>query len=62
MSWIAVDFNQVRYSPIEGTHWFHDPVYPSTIQFLIESRWQSWDVGWVARRAQDSEIRQVAEA
>lgn len=61
MSWIAVDFNLVRYSPIEGTHWFYDSSYSSVIQFLVDGRWQSWDVGWVARHAHDSEIRQLAE-
>ncbi|KAF2012583.1 FabD/lysophospholipase-like protein [Aaosphaeria arxii CBS 175.79] len=61
MSWIAVNFQLVKYSSVEGTHWFYDPVHPSTIQFLLDSQWQPWDVGWVKQRAQDPEIRRIAE-
>ncbi|KAF2004427.1 FabD/lysophospholipase-like protein [Amniculicola lignicola CBS 123094] len=61
MSWTAVDFSTVRYSPIEGTHYFYDPANASSIQFLINGRWEPWDVGWVARKALDADIRRIAE-
>ncbi|KAF1839097.1 FabD/lysophospholipase-like protein [Decorospora gaudefroyi] len=61
MSWTPVDFSCVRYSPVEGTHYFHDPTYPCSIQFLLSGRWESWDVSYVKYRAQDPEIRRVAE-
>ncbi|KAF1851083.1 FabD/lysophospholipase-like protein [Cucurbitaria berberidis CBS 394.84] len=57
----SLDFRLVRYSPVEGTHYFHDPAYPSTIQFLLSGNWESWDVGWVRYKAQDPEIRRMAE-
>ena len=47
MSWTLVDFSCVRYSPVEGTHYFHDPAYPSSIQFLLSGRWEPWDVSYV---------------
>ncbi len=47
MSWLPVNVNSIRYSPLEGTHYFHDPAQPSTIQFLLSGRWEPWDVGWV---------------
>ncbi|KAJ4302740.1 hypothetical protein N0V90_001630 [Kalmusia sp. IMI 367209] len=47
MSWIQVDFSLVRYSPVENTHYFHDPAHPTAIQFLLNGQWESWDVGWV---------------
>jgi hypothetical protein len=47
MSYEQIDFSLVRYSPIEGTHFFYDARYPSTVQFLLSGRWESWDVGWV---------------
>lgn len=51
MSWIQVDFSLVRYSPIEGTHYFFDPAYPTAIQFLVNGQWEPWDVGWVKQYA-----------
>ncbi|KAH7390498.1 acyl transferase/acyl hydrolase/lysophospholipase [Pyrenochaeta sp. MPI-SDFR-AT-0127] len=61
MSGTPVDFSRVRYSPIEGTHYFYDPASPSTIQFLLSGTWESWDVGWVKYKAQDPDIRRLAE-
>jgi hypothetical protein len=51
MSWTPVDFSHVRYSPVEGTHYFHDPTYPSSIQFLLSGRWEAWDVSYVKQYA-----------
>ncbi|KAF1942049.1 FabD/lysophospholipase-like protein [Clathrospora elynae] len=61
MSWTPVDFSCVRYSPVEGTHYFYDPAFPSSIQFLLSGRWEPWDVSYVKYKAQDSDIRRVAE-
>ncbi|RAR06648.1 FabD/lysophospholipase-like protein [Stemphylium lycopersici] len=61
MSWTLVDFSCVRYSPVEGTHYFHDPTYPSSIQFLLSGRWEPWDVSYVKYKAQDPDIRRVAQ-
>ncbi|EDU40412.1 Patatin [Pyrenophora tritici-repentis] len=61
MSWTQVDFSCVRYSPVEGTHYFHDPAYPASIQFLLSGRWESWDVSYVKHKAQDPDIRRIAE-
>ncbi|KAF2854321.1 FabD/lysophospholipase-like protein, partial [Plenodomus tracheiphilus IPT5] len=61
MSWTQVDFSCVRYSPVEGTHYFFDPAYPTSVQFLLSGRWEPWDVGWVRYKAQDPDIRRVAE-
>ncbi|KAI8940763.1 hypothetical protein NX059_002029 [Plenodomus lindquistii] len=61
MSWTPVDFSCVRYSPVEGTHYFYDPAYPTSIQFLLSGRWEPWDIGWVRYRVQDPDIRRVAE-
>ncbi|KAF2714998.1 FabD/lysophospholipase-like protein [Pleomassaria siparia CBS 279.74] len=61
MSCIPVDFSCVRYSSIEGTHYFFDPSYPTGVQFLLSGAWESWDVGWVRYKAQDPEIRRIAE-
>lgn len=47
MSWTLVDFSCVRYSPVEGTHYFYDPAHPSSIQFLLSGRWEPWDVSYV---------------
>ncbi|KAH7074734.1 acyl transferase/acyl hydrolase/lysophospholipase [Paraphoma chrysanthemicola] len=58
---MQVDFSVVRYSPIEGTHFFYDPRYPSSVQFLLSGRWEPWDVGWVKYKAQDPDIRRIAE-
>ncbi|KAH8733187.1 acyl transferase/acyl hydrolase/lysophospholipase [Phaeosphaeriaceae sp. PMI808] len=55
MSWAQVDFSLVRYSPIEGTHFFYDQRYPSSIQFLLSGRWESWT------KAQDPDIRRIAQ-
>ncbi|KAF2823862.1 FabD/lysophospholipase-like protein [Ophiobolus disseminans] len=61
MSWTQIDFSLVRYSPIEGTHFFYDARYPSAVQFLLSGRWESWDVGWVRYKSQDPDIRRIAE-
>ncbi|XP_014559868.1 hypothetical protein COCVIDRAFT_23847 [Bipolaris victoriae FI3] len=61
MSWALVDFSCVRYSPVEGTHYFHDPAYPSSIQFLLSGRWEPWDISYVKYKARDPDIRRVAE-
>lgn len=61
MSWTQVDFSHVRYSPVEGTHYFFDPAYPTSVQFLLSGRWEPWDVGWVRYKAQDPDIRRVAQ-
>lgn len=61
MSWIEVNWSLVRYSPVEGTHYFYDPGYPTAIQFLLNGRWEPWDVGWVKARAQDPDVRQIAQ-
>ncbi|KAF2474189.1 FabD/lysophospholipase-like protein [Lindgomyces ingoldianus] len=61
MSLIEVDFGLVRYSPIEGTHYFYDSAFPTTIQFLLNGAWESWDVGWVRQQAQDPEVRRIAK-
>jgi hypothetical protein len=61
MSLTPVDFSHVRYSPVEGTHYFYDPTYPSSIQFLLSGRWEAWDVSYVKYKAQDADIRRVAE-
>jgi hypothetical protein len=47
MSWIPVNFDSVRYSPIERTHYFYDPEYPQWIQFLRCDKWSSWHVRYV---------------
>ena len=47
MSWIPVEFSLVRYSAVEGTHYFFDPHYPTAIQFLLNGNWESWDVSYV---------------
>ena len=47
MSWAQVDFTLVRYSPVEGTHYFYDPAHPTAIQFLLNGHWEPWDVGYV---------------
>ncbi|KAH9860069.1 hypothetical protein IAQ61_011853 [Plenodomus lingam] len=61
MSWTQVDFSCVRYSPVEGAHYFFDSAYPTSIQFLLSGRWEPWDVGWVRYKAQDPDIRRLAE-
>ncbi|KAF2028476.1 FabD/lysophospholipase-like protein [Setomelanomma holmii] len=61
MDWTPVDFSLVRYSPVEGTHFFYDQRHPSSVQFLLSGRWEPWDVGWVKYKAQDPEIRRIAE-
>ncbi|KAH4618831.1 hypothetical protein HBI17_235410, partial [Parastagonospora nodorum] len=61
MSWAPVDFSLVRYSPIENTHFFYDENHPSSIQFLLSGRWESWDVGYVSYKARDPAIRQIAK-
>ncbi|KAF2798390.1 FabD/lysophospholipase-like protein [Melanomma pulvis-pyrius CBS 109.77] len=61
MSWIQVEFSLVRYSAVEGTHYFFDPNYPTAVQFLLDGSWESWDVGYVRYKAHDPEIRRVAE-
>ncbi|RMZ73177.1 acyl transferase acyl hydrolase lysophospholipase [Pyrenophora seminiperda CCB06] len=67
MSWTLVDFGCVRYSSVEGTHYFHDPAYPTSIQFLLSGRWESWDVSYhvfiltSGSKAQDPDIRRIAE-
>lgn len=75
-SWKQVDFGLVRYSPIEGTHFFYDPAYPTAIQFLLNGLWESWDISYVKlyvawrdtctqlinpSKSQDPEIRRIAE-
>ncbi|KAF2181645.1 FabD/lysophospholipase-like protein [Zopfia rhizophila CBS 207.26] len=62
MSWAAVNFDFVRYSPIEKRHYFYDPAYPTAVQFFLNERWEPWDVGWVRRMAQDPDIRRIAES
>lgn len=47
MSYVQVDLSQVRYSAIEGTHYFYDHRYPTAIQFLLSGKWESWHVAWV---------------
>ena len=74
--WTQVDFGLVRYSPVEGTHYFYDSAYPTAIQFLLNGRWESWDVSYVklyvvltrpcptlttCSKAKDPEIRRIAE-
>ncbi|KAF2680592.1 FabD/lysophospholipase-like protein [Lentithecium fluviatile CBS 122367] len=61
MSWTPVDFGLVRYSPVEGTHYFFDPAYPTAIQFLLNGRWEPWDVSYVKFKAQDADVRRIAE-
>ncbi|KAF2263856.1 FabD/lysophospholipase-like protein [Lojkania enalia] len=61
MSWVEVNFNLVRYSPVEQTHYFYDPNYPTAIQFLLSGRWEPWDVGWVRNNAKDPEVKRIAE-
>jgi hypothetical protein len=62
MSWAQVDFSLVRYSPIEGTHFFYDLRYPSAVQFLLSGRWESWDVGWVRQyAASGTYVKRVAD-
>ncbi|PVI07668.1 FabD/lysophospholipase-like protein [Periconia macrospinosa] len=56
-----VDFTLVRYSDIEGTHYFYDPAHPTAIQFLLNGNWESWDVGYVKYRARDPDVKRVAE-
>ncbi|KAF2272746.1 FabD/lysophospholipase-like protein [Westerdykella ornata] len=59
-SQVPVNFNLVRYSAIEGVHWFFDPAYPTTIQFLRQGRWEPWDVGYVSRHSDDPDIKRLA--
>ncbi|KAL6703120.1 hypothetical protein ACN47E_010182 [Coniothyrium glycines] len=61
MSWIPVDFSSVRYSSIEGTHYFYDVAFPSTIQFVVSSKWESFNLNFVKDNALDPEIRLLAE-
>jgi hypothetical protein len=61
MSWVEVNFNLVRYSPIEGTHYFYDAAYPTAVQFLLNGRWEPWDVRWVVRQAHDPDVKRIAE-
>lgn len=61
MPWSQVDFDLVRYSPIEGTHYFWDLQFPTSMQFLLSGAWESWDVGYVRRKAQDPTVRSIAE-
>ncbi|CAN9403394.1 unnamed protein product [Alternaria alternata] len=61
MSWTPVDFTCVRYSAVEGTHYFHDSAFPTSIQFLLSGRWEPWDVSYVKYKAQDPDVRRVAE-
>ncbi|ORX97951.1 acyl transferase/acyl hydrolase/lysophospholipase [Clohesyomyces aquaticus] len=61
MSWIEVNFGLVRYSPVEGTHYFYDPAYPTAIQFLLSGRWEPWDVGYVRAHARDPDIKKIAQ-
>ncbi|KAF2868345.1 acyl transferase/acyl hydrolase/lysophospholipase [Massariosphaeria phaeospora] len=56
-----VDFALVRYSPVEQTHFFYDPAFPTAIQFLLNGQWEPWDVSWVRYKALDPEIRRIAE-
>jgi hypothetical protein len=51
MGWIPVKFDNVRYSPIERTHYFWDPEYPQWIQFLRDDKWSSWHIGYVREYA-----------
>ncbi|KAF1957416.1 FabD/lysophospholipase-like protein, partial [Byssothecium circinans] len=60
MSWAQVDFSLVRYSPVEGTHYFYDPAHPTSIQFLLNGNWESWDIGYVKYKAQDPDVRRIA--
>ncbi|CAI6333505.1 unnamed protein product [Periconia digitata] len=60
-SWLPVEFGLVRYSPIEGTHYFYDPVHPTAIQFLLNGHWESWDVSYVKFKARDPDVKRIAE-
>jgi hypothetical protein len=51
MEWIPVNFDFVRYSPIERTHYFYDPEHPQWIQFLRCDKWSSWHVRYVKEYA-----------
>ncbi|KAF2659067.1 FabD/lysophospholipase-like protein [Lophiostoma macrostomum CBS 122681] len=61
MSWIAVNFSLIKFSDIEGTYYFYDPNYPTAIQFLLNGRWEPWDVGYVRTHAHDPDVKRVAE-
>lgn len=47
MAGMRVNLRSVEFSQIENTHYFYDPAYPTTIQFCLSGKWESWDVGWV---------------
>ena len=49
MAWRPVNFDYVRYSPIERIHYFWDPEYPQWIQFLRCDKWCSWHVCYVQK-------------
>jgi hypothetical protein len=51
MAWVPVNFDSVRYSPIERTHYFYDPEHSQWIQFLRCGKWSSWPVRYVKEYA-----------
>jgi hypothetical protein len=51
MAWVPVNFDSVRYSSKERTHYFYDPEHPQWIQFPRCDKWSSWHVRYVKQYA-----------
>ncbi|KAF2744437.1 FabD/lysophospholipase-like protein [Sporormia fimetaria CBS 119925] len=59
---MRIDPSSIRYSHVEGTHYFFDPVVcPTTIQFVLSGEWKPHDVRFVLENTHDPDLRRVAE-
>ncbi|KAB2100049.1 hypothetical protein AG0111_0g11693 [Alternaria gaisen] len=61
MSSIPVNFDNVRYSPVDRRPYFWDPAYPQWIQFLENGAWASRHVSRAKEETKDENIKKIAK-